>query len=885
MHKCIRKIISLMTIITVSFSSIGTAAAAGSIDPNSQSIVEEEIETNGELVAQTESVCPSYQEVYNSMNSLKETYPEGTRWTNFEPYGSKGPLGDSYKWKGGSVKGATSGVGCAAFVFILSDTAFGSLPARTIDNGNFKFEDVKVGDILRVNNSHFVIVMQKSAVGVTLAEGNYNKSVHWGRAMSKEEVMAANFLVTRYPTNFNPSDDPEADNEVVQSGTAGSLSWTLTRAGTLTISGEGSIPDYSKNDNNFPSWNVHSDAINSIVIEDGVTGIGDYAFYQSKALSVYIPDGVTSIGQSAFYESKLIAATIPGTVLAIGDDAFRNCANLTSVTVSEGVKTIGERAFKGCTSLSYIDFPASIVSVGAAAFMDCSKMSRVRFMPGDETVEMGANLFTDCWELADVTLPKTADCISTEMFYSCRTLQSIYIPEGVSKIGERAFTQCFGLEKGGISFGGSEATWNTIGGDSAILMLKPYTVEVRYNVKYDDPFATDPNDPGDLIIPEPSEHEHVWSEDWSSDAAGHWRECSAEDCPVTDNSQKGGYAEHSYGDWVVDTEAAVGQAGSKHRDCTICEYRETESISMLPGDSSGSPSPSGSPVPSGSPSPSGSPVPSESPTPVPGPSGSPTQIPDPSESPSPTLVPSGSPTPAPSESPAPSPSGSPSPTSVPSGSPTPVPSGSPVPSPSESPSPLPTSSPSLGEGKTFTSSKVTYQVTKSGKEVELKKIRSTSSKMTVNTVTGTDGVEYKVTSIAPNAMKDNKKLKNLTIGDNVKHIKANAFAGCTNLKTVNIGKNVTTIRSGAFKGCTSLKRTVNIGGTSRSDLTRIRKNAFNGCEKLSKVTIKSTKLRSVEEKAFKGTRSDLKVKVPSKQLTKYRKMLKNAGLKAKQVTK
>lgn len=135
MHKCkcMRKTISLMTIITVSLSSIGTAAAAGSIEPNSLSIVEEGTEANGELVARAGSVCPTYKEAYDIMSGLKEKYPEGTPWTNFTPYGRDGDKGDAYRWNGGPVKGANSGVGCAAFVFILSDEAFGTLPSRTID--------------------------------------------------------------------------------------------------------------------------------------------------------------------------------------------------------------------------------------------------------------------------------------------------------------------------------------------------------------------------------------------------------------------------------------------------------------------------------------------------------------------------------------------------------------------------------------------------------------------------------------------------------------------------------------------------------------------------------------------------------------------------------
>ena len=165
------------------------------------------------------SVCPTYEEAYNAMTAMKGELYEGMPWTNFQPYGNEGEWGKYYRFQGGQVKGASLGVGCAAFVFLLSDEAFGDLPARTIDKGGFKYEDVKVGDILRVNNSHFVIVLRVNSSGVTVAEGNYNKSVHWGRVMSKSEVLNANFIVTRYPVGYSEEQDAE---EIDQSGTEGS---------------------------------------------------------------------------------------------------------------------------------------------------------------------------------------------------------------------------------------------------------------------------------------------------------------------------------------------------------------------------------------------------------------------------------------------------------------------------------------------------------------------------------------------------------------------------------------------------------------------------------------------------------------------------------------
>lgn len=123
------------------------------------------------------------EQVYQSMIALQEKYPEGTSWTN----------DNYYEWKGGIYSG---GYGCAAFAMRLSDEAFGSRPARKYTSK----AKVRVGDILRINNdTHSVIVLAVNEDGtVTIAEGNYNASVHWGR---KIDLSSSGLVygLTRYP--------------------------------------------------------------------------------------------------------------------------------------------------------------------------------------------------------------------------------------------------------------------------------------------------------------------------------------------------------------------------------------------------------------------------------------------------------------------------------------------------------------------------------------------------------------------------------------------------------------------------------------------------------------------------------------------------------------
>jgi hypothetical protein len=115
------------------------------------------------------------------MIALKSTYPDGTPWDNSVYYG----------WKGGIYSG---GYGCAGFAFMLSDAAFGDAPAKKV----YDTSNIRVGDILRINNdTHSVIVLSRNGDTLTIAEGNYNSSVHWGRTLSISGT-GIDYILTRY---------------------------------------------------------------------------------------------------------------------------------------------------------------------------------------------------------------------------------------------------------------------------------------------------------------------------------------------------------------------------------------------------------------------------------------------------------------------------------------------------------------------------------------------------------------------------------------------------------------------------------------------------------------------------------------------------------------
>ncbi|MCI9168481.1 MAG: Ig-like domain-containing protein [Dorea sp.] len=127
---------------------------------------------------------PSESQVYEDIVGLRTRYPQGMKWNNDDYYG----------WRGGIYSG---GYGCAGFAFMLSDEAFGYLPARMHKN----FSEIRVGDIVRMNNDgHSVIVLEVNGSGAVVAEGNLNNSVYWGRQISFSEILSTGtYVMTRYP--------------------------------------------------------------------------------------------------------------------------------------------------------------------------------------------------------------------------------------------------------------------------------------------------------------------------------------------------------------------------------------------------------------------------------------------------------------------------------------------------------------------------------------------------------------------------------------------------------------------------------------------------------------------------------------------------------------
>ena len=242
--------------------------------------------------------------------------------------------------------------------------------------------------------------------------------------------------------------------DVVASGTCGAegngsnLTWTLDSEGVLTISGSGDMYNYGSSDFSAP-WDGSRSRVKSVVIADGVTSIGEYAFYYCKSLtSMTIPDSVTSISSSTFAScTSLTSVTIPNSVTSIGEYAFYDCKSLTSVTIPGSVTSIGLYAFASCTSLTGI-----WVAEGNSHY--ANDASGVLFNKDKTTLVQCPGAF------AAYTIPDSVTSIGDNTFDHCTSLTSVTIPDGVTSIGWRAFSNCTSLTD--VYYAGSKAQWKAI---------------------------------------------------------------------------------------------------------------------------------------------------------------------------------------------------------------------------------------------------------------------------------------------------------------------------------------------------------------------------------------------------------------------------------------
>ncbi len=220
---------------------------------------------------------------------------------------------------------------------------------------------------------------------------------------------------------------------------------------------------------------LNANLITELIVPDGVTSIGDFAFAGYAELeSIEIPSSVTNIGYSAFKDCIGITSVKFGEnslLTSIGACAFAGCIGLTNIIIPSNLTSIGGNAFKDCTGLTQIEIPNSVTSIGSYAFIGCKEVENITVASENTVYHSNGNclietesrtLISGC-KNSIIPTDGSVTSIWNHTFDSCTGLTNIEIPSSVTNIKYGAFLGCTGLTI--VTFG-EDSELENIGGSA-----------------------------------------------------------------------------------------------------------------------------------------------------------------------------------------------------------------------------------------------------------------------------------------------------------------------------------------------------------------------------------------------------------------------------------
>ena len=214
-------------------------------------------------------------------------------------------------------------------------------------------------------------------------------------------------------------------------GTTGACQWYYNLRNTIWIIGNGKMADYASYDET--PWGIHKRTPNIVVVEDGVTSIGAYAFSNPSIGKTELPTSLNTIGKAAFAGTSIPSITLYDNLKAIESEAFSDCSYLNKVSLPQNLEEIGDFAFSNCKSVS-LSKTNKLKRIGNHAFMGCNVTS---WTSSKMLEEIGNGAFSDC-DFSKIELPNSLKKLGNLAFTDAG-IKNIHIGTGLKNITGTAF--------------------------------------------------------------------------------------------------------------------------------------------------------------------------------------------------------------------------------------------------------------------------------------------------------------------------------------------------------------------------------------------------------------------------------------------------------------
>lgn len=278
-------------------------------------------------------------------------------------------------------------------------------------------------DIIEIDSDGLLYTIQPGKATITAKVGSLTDSVEFTVIDNEEE-----------PEEDDKEDEPQTpiEAEIVAYYTINeNIKATLDKNGILKITGIGDMPNYTSNST---PWYSNCSDIKKVVVESGITSIGNLTFQDCTSLKeLELPTTLTEVGEGVFYNcSSLESFTAPSSLTVIGKGMFVKCNSLKNVNLNEGLTTIGQYAFQE-TAIETLTIPASVKSISDSICWGTTTIKEFIVKEGN------TEFYTHEGVLYNKPSNSSANILLSYPIGNTRTEYTI--PDGVTRIEEFSFWQ------------------------------------------------------------------------------------------------------------------------------------------------------------------------------------------------------------------------------------------------------------------------------------------------------------------------------------------------------------------------------------------------------------------------------------------------------------